>query len=338
MTVWPRSCSSRSLFRTTVWPRWMSGAVGSSPSLMRSGTPVASERASLASHSCFGEQLAAAPLRHARRRLGRESVTRIFQGCRGRGKRGRHHWLLRERGSERPVYCARRPTAAAGRSRRRADERHDSSGAPLGDDQPRCRPQGGTDRTERRAPQKLKLLTSLDVAWDYASAHIASFASRYPRTLTATVSLGLAGFAATAFGIAPHGPRRRRPAAAHRRRDRRHRRRARRSSTPWPTTISTSTAATSPAPATRPIRCSRASTSAIRAPRRSCAATRSRASCSTAAAGKRVQVRVDSRGALEELIARYARARHRQAADALHAPARRAHRRPAGRRHVDLRR
>ena len=46
----------------------------------------------------------------------------------------------------------------------------------------------------------------MDAAWDYTSAHIASFASRYPRTLTATVSLGLAGFAATAFGIAPQVP------------------------------------------------------------------------------------------------------------------------------------
>lgn len=46
----------------------------------------------------------------------------------------------------------------------------------------------------------------MDVAWDYASAHIASFASRYPRTLTASVSLALAGFAATAFGIAPQVP------------------------------------------------------------------------------------------------------------------------------------
>ena len=52
----------------------------------------------------------------------------------------------------------------------------------------------------------MKSLASLDVAWDYASAHIASFASRYPRTLAATVSLGLAGFAATAFGIAPQVP------------------------------------------------------------------------------------------------------------------------------------
>ena len=45
-----------------------------------------------------------------------------------------------------------------------------------------------------------------EVAWAYASAHVASFASRYPKTLAATVSLGLAGFAATAFGIAPQVP------------------------------------------------------------------------------------------------------------------------------------
>jgi len=52
----------------------------------------------------------------------------------------------------------------------------------------------------------LKSLASLDVAWDYASAHIASLASRYPRTLAASVSLALAGFAATAFGVAPQVP------------------------------------------------------------------------------------------------------------------------------------
>jgi murein DD-endopeptidase MepM/ murein hydrolase activator NlpD len=52
----------------------------------------------------------------------------------------------------------------------------------------------------------LKSPAPLDVAWDYASAHIASFASRYPRTLTASVSLALAGFAATAFGVAPQVP------------------------------------------------------------------------------------------------------------------------------------
>jgi murein DD-endopeptidase MepM/ murein hydrolase activator NlpD len=44
------------------------------------------------------------------------------------------------------------------------------------------------------------------VAWSYASAHAASLASNYPKTLAATVSIGLAGFAATAFGVAPMVP------------------------------------------------------------------------------------------------------------------------------------
>ena len=54
ITVWPRSCSCRILFSTTVWPMWMSGAVGSRPSLMRSGWPVASLRASFFSQSASG--------------------------------------------------------------------------------------------------------------------------------------------------------------------------------------------------------------------------------------------------------------------------------------------
>ena len=37
--MWPRSWNSRSLRSTTVWPRWMSGAVGSIPSFTRSGRP-----------------------------------------------------------------------------------------------------------------------------------------------------------------------------------------------------------------------------------------------------------------------------------------------------------
>ena len=52
----------------------------------------------------------------------------------------------------------------------------------------------------------MKSLTPLEVAWAYAAAHAASFASRYPKTLAASVSLGLAGFAATAFGVAPLVP------------------------------------------------------------------------------------------------------------------------------------
>lgn len=52
----------------------------------------------------------------------------------------------------------------------------------------------------------MKSIASLEVAWSYASAHAASFASRHPKTLAAAVSLGLAGFAATAFGVAPMVP------------------------------------------------------------------------------------------------------------------------------------
>ncbi len=49
-------------------------------------------------------------------------------------------------------------------------------------------------------------MAPLEVAWAYAVAHAASLASRYPKTLAASVSLGLAGFAATAFGVAPLVP------------------------------------------------------------------------------------------------------------------------------------
>ena len=48
--------------------------------------------------------------------------------------------------------------------------------------------------------------TPFETVWAYASAHVASFASRYPKTLAASVSLGLAGFAATAFGVSPMVP------------------------------------------------------------------------------------------------------------------------------------
>jgi len=53
---------------------------------------------------------------------------------------------------------------------------------------------------------QLKSLASLDVARDRALARIASFASRHPRTLAASVSLALAGSAVTAFGVAPQVP------------------------------------------------------------------------------------------------------------------------------------
>jgi hypothetical protein len=54
ITVCPRSCSWRILFSTTVWPMWMSGAVGSRPSFTRSGLPVAAERASFFNQSACG--------------------------------------------------------------------------------------------------------------------------------------------------------------------------------------------------------------------------------------------------------------------------------------------
>ena len=45
-TVWPGSWNSRSFCSTTVWPRCRSAAVGSRPSLTRSGRPPASRSAS----------------------------------------------------------------------------------------------------------------------------------------------------------------------------------------------------------------------------------------------------------------------------------------------------
>src|SRR5215207_6411111 len=45
-TWWPSSWNSRSFRRTTVWPRWMSGVVGSTPSFTLRGRPLASCRSS----------------------------------------------------------------------------------------------------------------------------------------------------------------------------------------------------------------------------------------------------------------------------------------------------
>src|SRR5215210_2873640 len=51
-TTWcPRSWNSRNFRRTTVWPRWMSGVVGSTPSFTRSGRPFPSCRSSSPSGS-----------------------------------------------------------------------------------------------------------------------------------------------------------------------------------------------------------------------------------------------------------------------------------------------
>src|SRR5919197_1352152 len=64
-TQWPRSWNSRSFCSTTVWPRWMSGAVGSRPSLARSGRPSAAAVASLRSSPPAGSASAALRLRNA---------------------------------------------------------------------------------------------------------------------------------------------------------------------------------------------------------------------------------------------------------------------------------
>src|SRR3989304_5927462 len=62
MAVWPKSWKCFNLRRTTVWPRWMSGAVGSTPSLTRSGRPAfcASARRARSSGSLI---ISAQPLR-----------------------------------------------------------------------------------------------------------------------------------------------------------------------------------------------------------------------------------------------------------------------------------
>jgi murein DD-endopeptidase MepM/ murein hydrolase activator NlpD len=151
----------------------------------------------------------------------------------------------------------------------------------------------------------LKSLTSLDVAWDYASAHIASFAARYPRTLAATVSLGLAGFAATAFGIAPQVP----------------------DAADLPQRTLVENVATVDlhtqldALAEHDLDLYRSDVTRVSDTADSLLARLNVADARAAAflrsdsvarkllegrAGKRVQVRVDSRGALEELVARYA--------------------------------
>ena len=126
-----------------------------------------------------------------------------------------------------------------------------------------------------------------------------------PETLAASVSLGLAGFAATAFGVAPMAP----DAAALPKRlvtESVATATSGRSSTRSPSTTSSSSAATSRAPATPPIRCSPAWASATWPPPPSCARDPTARKLLDGRAGKRVQVRVDATGQLEELVARYA--------------------------------
>src|SRR3954447_8072379 len=74
-TVWPASWNSRSFRRTTVWPTWMSGAVGSMPSLTRSGRPSASACASFAASAPSGRQSTAFRARYAAAAWAAELVT-----------------------------------------------------------------------------------------------------------------------------------------------------------------------------------------------------------------------------------------------------------------------
>src|SRR5215218_619096 len=76
-TLWPSSWNSRSLRSTTVWPRWMSGVVGSTPSLTRSGRFSASWRSS----SPAGRASTAFRVRKRAASAG-ESVIRPMLDCR----------------------------------------------------------------------------------------------------------------------------------------------------------------------------------------------------------------------------------------------------------------
>ena len=108
----------------------MSGAVGSRPSLMRSGTPVASERASLASQSACGNSSS-----QPRLEIAKAFRTRSVTGCLGSAGTGVEGKDIRGfsgdgRGAG-SVYCAAAPNRLPhcnGERRGRGQGRHDSSG------------------------------------------------------------------------------------------------------------------------------------------------------------------------------------------------------------------
>ena len=106
-----------------------------------------------------------------------------------------------------PLYCAPASYNAASINLTRPGRNHHSRGGPAATINPSASLPGERDRLERIAlRRKLKSLAPLELAWAYTSAHAASLAARYPKTLAASVSLSLAGFAATAFGVAPMVP------------------------------------------------------------------------------------------------------------------------------------
>ena len=127
------------------------------------------------------------------------------------------------------------------------------------------------------------------------SAHAASFAARYPKTPRRRRSRSaLAGFGATAFGIAPMVAGRRRPAAAPGHRKRRRRPICGPARSPRRARLRAVPQRRHPRQRHRrqPARAAWASTTPPPPP--SCAPTRSPASCSTAAPASMVQVRIDA--------------------------------------------
>jgi len=105
------------------------------------------------------------------------------------------------------VYCTPVAGPLQDRSRQGRPGSTDSSGRFRGEDQPTHETAGSCRLTERpAAPPKLNSLDPIDRALDNIAARTRHFVTRHPRKFAAAVSIGLAGFGATAFGIAPLMP------------------------------------------------------------------------------------------------------------------------------------
>ena len=105
------------------------------------------------------------------------------------------------------VYCAAVAGPLQDRSRQGRPSATDSSGRLLGEDQPTHETKRSCRLTERpAAPPKLNSLDQADRALDNVAARTRLFVSRHPRKLAAAISVALAGFGVTAFGVAPLMP------------------------------------------------------------------------------------------------------------------------------------
>ena len=262
-------------------------------------------------------------------------MTGYFSGRRRRGKRGRHHWLLREWGSKTAGILRGGVLRGGGMI---PDTERTSVTILVA---PRSR-RSTEVRTARPAPtelsaalrRKLKLLASLDVAWDYAfGAHrkLRLPLSAHARRLTFR----------SAWLVSPRPPSASHPQVP--------------DAADLPQRTIVESVATVDLHAqldalaehdldlyrsdvTRAERHRRFAAGAPQrrrpaAPPRSCAADPVASKLLDGRAGKRVQVRVDSRGHARGTARALRRAGDRQAADPVHAPAHPAHRRQAGRRH-----